>query len=76
MGQIAATQSQLHIFQGHLISQPLVFPELALFDCHACHNNSMHQLDWQRRMNSPRIKPGNVPIADGHLRMGIELIRL
>lgn len=71
LGQIAAAQSQLHILQGPLISQSHVFPELALFDCHACHNNSMHTLDWQRRMNSPRIKPGNVPIADGHLRMAI-----
>ncbi len=71
LGQIAATQSQLHMLQGPLISQSLVFPELALFDCHACHNNSMHKLDWHRRMNSDQIKPGNVPIADGHLRMAI-----
>lgn len=70
-GQIAATQSQLRMLQGSLITQPLVFPELALFDCHSCHNNSMHKLDWHRRMNSARIKPGNVPIADGHLRMAI-----
>jgi hypothetical protein len=71
LGQIAATQSQLHMLQGPLVSQSPVFPELALFDCHACHNNSMHKLDWHRRMNSAHIKPGNVPIADGHLRMVI-----
>ncbi|MEE9412048.1 MAG: multiheme c-type cytochrome [Methylococcales bacterium] len=69
LGQIAATKAQLHLLQGSLISQPLVFPELALFDCHACHNNSMHRLDWQRRTNTSHGKSGNVPITDGHLRM-------
>jgi hypothetical protein len=69
LGQIAATTAQLQMLQGRLISQPLVFPELALFDCHACHNNSMHRLDWHRRMNTALGKPGNVPISDGHLRM-------
>ncbi|MEE9424650.1 MAG: multiheme c-type cytochrome [Methylococcales bacterium] len=71
LGQIVATKAQLHLLQGKLISQPLVFPELALFDCHACHNNSMHRLDWHRRMNTALGKPGNVPLADGHLRMAI-----
>lgn len=75
LGQIAAAQSQLHMLQGPLISQPLVFPELALFDCHACHNNSMQILDWHRRLNSTKIKPGNVPFADGHLRMVIVIAR-
>jgi hypothetical protein len=69
LGQIAATKAQLHLLQGQLISQPLVFPELALFDCHACHNNSIHKLDGQYRTNTAYGKPGNVPIADGHLRM-------
>lgn len=69
LGQIAATKTQLHLLQGRLFSQPSVFPELALFDCHACHTNSMHKLDWRRRINTALSRPGSVPIADGHLRM-------
>ncbi|HFD11758.1 MAG TPA: hypothetical protein ENJ32_04735 [Crenotrichaceae bacterium] len=68
-GQIAATKAQLNMLQTSMRSQTLVFPELAVFDCHACHNNSMHHLNWQRKMRHALAKPGNVPIADGHLRM-------
>ena len=75
LGQTAAAEIQLNMLQGPMISQPSVFPELALFDCHACHNNSMQTLDWHRRMNTALVKPGNVPIADGHLRMAIVIAR-
>jgi hypothetical protein len=29
----------------------------------------MHTLDWRHRTNTVLGKPGNVPIADGDLRM-------
>ena len=75
LGQIIASKSQLDLLQGPLISQAGLFPELALFDCHACHNNSMHRLDWRRRTNTAHTEPGTVPVADGHLRMALVVAR-
>lgn len=69
IGQLAVAAGQLALLQGPMISQPHLFPELALFNCHACHNNSLHQLDWRRRNATVYADPGSVPLADGHLRM-------
>ncbi len=52
-----------------------VFPELALFSCHSCHQSSMHQLDWARGLTTIATQPGSVPLNDGHLRMAILIAR-
>lgn len=71
LSQLAATKAQLEMLRGPLIQQAGLFPEIALFDCHACHNNSMGHLNWQRRLTTRYSEPGNITINDGHLRMVI-----
>ena len=75
LGQIAAARSQLEMLQGPFIQKRQLFPELALFDCYACHNNSTHQLNWRRRTNTIRSEPGSVPVNDGHLRMVVVIAK-
>ncbi len=44
-----------------------IFPELVLFDCHACHH-PMSNLRWQKRDSSP-LGPGIVRINDSNMIM-------
>jgi hypothetical protein len=44
-----------------------LFPELVLFDCHACHR-LMSQPRWQPR-SSARLGPGDIPFNDANLVM-------
>src|SRR5262249_24160424 len=68
-GQLAAALTELEILQGPRIDNSATFPELALFNCFACHMSSMHRTDWNRGMLSTAAQPGTVPVSDGHLSM-------
>ncbi|MEQ8516757.1 MAG: multiheme c-type cytochrome [Chromatocurvus sp.] len=43
-----------------------LFPELAFFQCHACHHG-MDDLRWQRDARAPALPPGSVRLNDGPL---------
>jgi hypothetical protein len=66
---LAAAQKQLEILQGPLVSESSFVPELALLDCHACHENPLHSQDWSRGLLTRLVPPGAVPFADGYLKM-------
>ncbi|MDB6157901.1 MAG: hypothetical protein JWO04_1607 [Gammaproteobacteria bacterium] len=68
-GQLAAALAELEALQGPRINNSATFPELALFNCYACHMSSMHRYDWSHRLLTLAVEPGSVPINDGHLRM-------
>ncbi|HYL71817.1 MAG TPA: hypothetical protein VEY89_11000, partial [Candidatus Dormibacteraeota bacterium] len=68
-GQLAATLTELETLQGPRVDNSATFPELALFNCFACHMSSMHRTDWNRGMLSTAAQPGTVPVSDGHLSM-------
>jgi hypothetical protein len=70
-GQLEAARMQVQLIQQYFSKDGAVFPELALFSCHSCHESSMRQLDWARGMTTTGTQPGSVPLADGHLRMEI-----
>ncbi len=74
-GQIEAARMQIQLVQQYYARSDSVFPELALFSCHACHQSSMHQLDWARGLTTFNTQPGSVPLNDGHLRMAILIAR-
>jgi hypothetical protein len=42
------------------------FPELAFYQCHACHHG-MDNLRWQRDARAPDLEPGTVRLNDGPL---------
>jgi len=44
------------------------FPELAFYQCHACHHG-MQDLRWQRDDWAPGLEPGSVRLNDGPLRV-------
>ena len=74
-GQLAAVQQQLQLMQGPLVLQTSFMPELALLDCHACHENPLHRLDWSRGVFTRSTQPGAIPFAEGHLKMALIVAR-
>lgn len=74
-GQIEAARMQVQLVQQYFAKEGTVFPELALFSCHSCHQSSMRQLDWARGLTTIGAQPGNVPLNDGHVRMAIVIAR-
>jgi len=74
-GQIEAARMQVQLVQQYFSKDGTVFPELALFSCHSCHQSSMRQLDWARGLTTIGAQPGNVPLNDGHVRMAIVIAR-
>lgn len=74
-GQIEAARMQIQLVQQYFSKDGAVFPELALFSCHSCHESSMRQLDWARGLTTVGTQPGSVPLNDGHLRMAIVIAR-
>ena len=74
-GQLLATQAQLLSLQGPMMNSPHPFPELALFNCSACHDSSMHRLEWRPRALTAASGPGTVPLNDANLRMSWVIAR-
>lgn len=75
VGQIEAARMQAQLVQQYFSKDGAVFPELALFSCHSCHESSMRQLDWARGLTTVGSQPGSVPLNDGHTRMAIVIAR-
>jgi hypothetical protein len=74
-GQLEGARMQTQLVQQYFAKDGAVFPELALFSCHSCHESSMRQLDWARGLTTSSSQPGSVPLNDGHLRMAILIAR-
>jgi len=69
VGQLQATDLQLGLLQGEFTHRGRVFPELALFNCAACHDSSMQRPEWRRRAMTESTAPGMVPLNDAYWRM-------
>jgi len=67
-GQLQASALQLGLLQGQLLRAGGVFPELALFNCSACHDSSMQRPEWRQRAMTQLTPPGVVPINDAYWR--------
>lgn len=74
-GQVEAARAETRLVQQYFSRDGAVFPELALFSCHSCHESSMKRLDWMRGLTTTGNPPGSVPLNDGHLRMAIVIAR-
>lgn len=68
-GQLQAALVQLRLLQERKTLDTGVFPELALFNCSACHDSSMRRLAWRRRAMTQLTAPGAVPLNDAYWRM-------
>jgi hypothetical protein len=65
IGQVLAVQTQLDALMDPKRNYDGVFPELVLFDCHACHR-PMAEQRWSTRSGTP---PGVIRLNHGHLVM-------
>lgn len=65
IGQVLAVQTQLDALMDPKRNHDGVFPELVLFDCHACHR-PMAEQRWSSRLGTP---PGVIRLNQGHLVM-------
>ena len=74
-GQLALAGQQLEILQGALVRRTSFVPELALFDCHACHENPLHRNDSVRGDLTRLTQPGGLPFPKGHLEMALIVAR-
>jgi hypothetical protein len=68
-GQLQAALSQLNVLQDRRLLDAGVFPELALFNCSACHDSSMRRPAWRRQAMTQLTGPGMVPLNDAYWRM-------
>ena len=67
-GLVAAAKKNLELVQGPRFASSSVFPEVALFDCHACHH-LMSDQRWQPRRETARLGPGEIRLNDANLVM-------
>ncbi len=67
-GQLVAASRNLQLVKSHLYAGNGVFPELALFDCDACHHG-IDDLRWSRVNVGPDIAPGTPRLQKQHLLM-------
>ena len=70
IGQLESARQTLHLIRDRLKSRGL-FPELALFDCHACHH-SMADKKWAASDRSD-LPPGSVRLNDANFVMLIAI---
>ena len=68
-GQLQASLSQLALLQERRHFDGALFPELALFNCSACHDSSMRRPVWSRQAMTQLTAPGTVPLNDACWRM-------
>lgn len=65
IGQAVAVQSLLDTLTDPVRGRDGLFPELVLFDCHACHH-PMSEKRWQPRQG---IGPGHIRLNDANMLM-------
>jgi len=66
---VAQNASQnLEVINGLLFVEPGIFPEIALFDCHACHH-AMDDKRLSKRATTVALPPGAIRLNDSALVM-------
>jgi len=65
-GQIESVRTMLSLLQTNMFATNVMFPELAFYDCHACHH-PMENLRWNAERASMGIKPGTLRLQTHNL---------
>jgi hypothetical protein len=73
-GLLAEARRRLDLIQSPYFDVPGMFPELALYDCHACHR-SMRTVQWRSLPRHGGAGPGVPFINDGTFVMSLALAR-
>ncbi len=67
-GLVATAKQTLNLIQSSRFDNNRVYPELALFDCHACHH-PMDDQRWRSREVTRGLGPGELRLNDASLVM-------
>jgi hypothetical protein len=73
-GLLADGRRRLDLIQSSYFDLPGMFPELAFYDCHACHR-SMKTVQWRSLPRHGGAGPGTPFINDGTFVMALALVR-
>ncbi|MEE8427296.1 MAG: multiheme c-type cytochrome [Woeseiaceae bacterium] len=73
-GLLAEGRSRLDLIQSDRFNIAGMFPELAFYDCHACHR-SMRSVQWRSLPRHGGVGPGVPFINDGTFVMALALAR-
>ncbi len=73
-GLLADARRRLQLIQDDGFSGGSMFPELGLYDCHACHR-SMKSVQWRRLPRHGNAEPGMPFLTDGTFVMALALAR-
>jgi Cytochrome c554 and c-prime len=66
-GQLVNAKRFVTLASGHwLRGNTPMYPELAFYDCHACHH-PMSDMRWSARVAGPGIAPGSLRLQTDHL---------
>jgi len=71
IGQALAAQEQLDVVLDPKRGRDGLFPELVVFDCHACHH-PMSETRWKPRVGT---RPGTIRFNDANLLMLRQIVR-
>ncbi len=71
LGQALAAQEQLDVVLDPKRGRDGLFPELVVFDCHACHH-PMSETRWKPRVGT---RPGTIRFNDSNLLMVRQIVR-
>lgn len=74
-GVIAEAQARLRLALHRDFDRGAMFPELGLYDCHACHR-SMKSVQWRALPRHGNAGPGLPYLNDGALVMSLALARV
>lgn len=73
-GVITEASQRMRLVNSHRFTSGSMFPELGLYDCHACHR-SMKTVLWRRLPRHGNAGPGVPFLNDGALVMALALAR-
>lgn len=73
-GVIAEARRRLALIRGPVLDADGLFPELGLYDCHACHR-TMNSVRWRRLPRHGNAGPGVPFLTDGALVLSLALAR-
>ena len=74
-GVVAESRQRLSLVASKEFSGDSLFPELGLYDCHACHR-SMKTVQWRALPRHGGVGPGQPFLHDGTLVMSMVLARV
>jgi len=73
-GVLAEARQRMSLILGRKFAGDAMFPELGLYDCHACHR-SMRSVQWRALPRHGNAGPGVPFLNDGSLVMSLVLAR-